>query len=243
VGVWVGATAGRHTDPRKRFIRVFGLAGLIWFACLWLQIGMTLLPRYYMMPSAVLAMLVGIWLATVAVPRSALLAGLILVGVVATNLMGIYIDNRNPVYGERSVISFLEQNPDVDVVVTDPETARRGRFLYIANGVEDRVTGAVPQPGDVYVYNPRYVTLGFMQGGTPESRQARLDELSVYRPSPEWQEVWRADPGHRWIGVLIESLGLKPLVPAEIFRRLDQPNLPVVAYRIPTPVGRGRPNP
>lgn len=217
-------------DPRQRsFLRVFGLAGLVWFLCLWLQIGMTLLPRYYMLPTVISGMLFAVWLRKVFWPRRPVVAIGILCFLFLTNIMGIYIDNRNPLYAERVLTDFLVRTDEV--VYTDPVTARRGWFLYKVAGVEDRVKAAKPEPGVLFFSNPKYVELGIQEGSNGEQRLKKLDGLAPYRPKGNWHVEWRKSEGRRLVGRLLEKLGLRAVIPGEIYRRLDTPNPGVTMYR------------
>ncbi len=140
-------------DTRKRtFIRVFGLAGLVWFLCLWLQIGMSLLPRYYMLPTVMVCIVFAIWIREIVWVRHSIIAIGIVGFLALNNLMGVYIDNRNPLFAERALIDFLKSTDEV--VHTDTETARRGKFLYDIAGVTDRIKGAEPEKGILFFSNP-----------------------------------------------------------------------------------------
>ena len=207
------------------FLGIFGIAGLVWFGCLYLQIGMTLLPRYYMLPTVVLVMVFSAWLRTFLWPRSRILTVATLLFLLTTNLAGIYVDNKDPIFGERSLIEFLRQTDEV--VRTDPETARRGGFLFDIAGVRDRVVAGPPEPGKLYFYNPAYVTFALMS----LDRQARLREMTPYLPQEGWPIVWHKEPERRWIGDAIDSLGVTRFLPKEIYRRLVQPHFPVTVYR------------
>lgn len=208
-----------------RLLGLFGTAGLVWFTCLYLQIGMTLLPRYYLLPTVALVMVFAAWLRLVlwrAWPR---LAPLLLAAMFASHLVGIYVDNRNPIFGERALVEYLRQTGET--VRTDPETARRGGFLYDVAGVRDRIVAGPPEPGQLYFYNPTYVSFGAMAF----DRQKQLDRLAPYRPREDWPVAWHKEPERRLIGDVIDGLGLKTRVPGEIYRRLVQPNFPVTVYR------------
>lgn len=208
-----------------RLLGLFGLAGLVWFGCLYLQIGMTLLPRYYLLPTVALIMTFAAWLRAILWRRSPVLAAVVLAGMVATHLVGIYVDNRNPIFAERSLVEFLKQTDQP--VRTDPETARRGGFLYDVAGVEKRIVVGPPEPGQLYFYNPTYVSFGAM---APD-RQKQLERLAPYRPREDWTVVWHKEPERRLIGSAIDGLGLTRFIPKEIYRRLVQPNFPVTVYR------------
>ena len=110
--IWMVLTY-KGDATRRVFLKVFGLAGLVWFLCIFLQIGMSMLPRYYMLPTVVIAIIFAIWLREVAWRRHPVIAIGLLIFLVSTNAMGIYIDNRNPLYAERGASGFsLAQRGD-----------------------------------------------------------------------------------------------------------------------------------
>jgi hypothetical protein len=208
-----------------KLLVLFGLAGLVWFICLFLQIGMTLLPRYYLLPTVTLIMAFAAWLRLILWRRSPNLVVVLLVTMFVSHLVGIYVDNRNPIFGERSLVEFLRQTDQP--VRTDPETALRGDFLYNIAGVRDRVVAGPPEPGQLYFYNPWYVEHLAM---APD-RKKQLERLAPYRPREDWPVVWHKAAERRIIGDIIDGLGLTNLLPKEIYRRLVQPNFPVTVYR------------
>ncbi|MEW6293382.1 MAG: glycosyltransferase family 39 protein [Pseudomonadota bacterium] len=214
------------TGSGGRMLAVFGLAGAIWFLCLYLQIGMTLLPRYYLLPTVALIMVFAAWLRMYLWERSPALAVALLIAMFSSHLLGIYVDNRNPIFGERALVEYLKQTDEI--VHTDPETARRGGFLYKLAGVENRVVAAPPKAGEPFFYNPAYVAFGSMA----QNRQKLIEQLSPYKPQESWPLIWHKEPEHRHIGVVIDFLGLRDRLPAEIYRRLVTPNFPVAVYRV-----------
>jgi len=231
--LWIAFTNRSQPQDRRLFIQAFGLAAVLWFACIWLQIATSLLPRYYMFPTVIVAIFFAVWLHDVVARRSALLLAAILAFLVVTNALGIYVDNRDPLFAERKLVDYLSQNNER--VLTDPETVKRGSFLYRVAGVSPRLTAGIPQPGDLFYFNPTYTTARLKQRNSPD----RTAALSPYLPRADWQEVWRVMPERRWTGRLIEALGLKPVVPPEIFLRLDTPDPPVVVYRVTSPANGG----
>lgn len=208
-----------------RMLAVFGLAGAIWFVCLYLQIGMTLLPRYYLLPTVVLIMVFAAWLRIYLWEHLPGVTAALLAAIFASHLLGIYIDNRNPIFGERALVEYLKQTDEI--VYTDPETARRGGFLYKLAGVENRVVAAPPKAGQPFFYNPAYVAFGSMA----QNRQKLIEQLSGYKPREGWPIIWHKEPDRRHIGAVIDFLGLQARLPAEIYRRLVTPNFPVAVYR------------
>lgn len=44
--------------------------------------------------------------------------------------------------------------------------------------------------------------------------------------------MWKTDPGRKISGIVLEFIGLKQFIPANIYAKLDQPNMPLTAYRV-----------
>ena len=218
------AFLGERRDERQwRFVRLFGLAGLIWFIFLYLQIGMSLQPRYYTFPTVILIMVFAVWLRG-ALARNPGRATFALGFVLITNFLGVYVDNHDPIFAIRALRDFAQHSPGP--VYTDPDTASRGEFLYRIAHVNDRIIAGPPRKGALYFYNPKYLSVEIAQANT--STRAKLD---AYLPQPDWKVVWRRDSGQKWSGLIINVLGLKRFFPESIFRRLDKPNADAVVYR------------
>jgi hypothetical protein len=109
-------------------------------------------------------------------------------------------------------------------VYTDPDTARRGRFLYKNAGVSEKIISSEPREGELFFYNPKYTVLKIQSSLSDEKTER-------YLPKPSWNEVWRKEHERKILGVVIEKLGLKRFVPKEIYRRLNQPNPSVIIFR------------
>ncbi len=112
--------------------------------------------------------------------------------------MGVYIDNRNPLFAERVLVEFLTQTDEV--VHTDPETARRGGFLYWVAGVVDRIKAAEPEAGVLFFANPKYTVQGLMVGGNKQKRIEGLKKLAPYRPDISWTMLWHKAEDRRLLG-------------------------------------------
>ncbi len=226
--IWTAFTH-EGSEEQRIFLKIFGLTGLIWILFLWLQIGMTLLPRYFMLPIVMIIILFSVWIREVVWRRHPAIACGIIGFLFLTNLMGIYIDNSNPLYAERVLVEFLTQTDEV--VHTDPETARRGGFLYRVAGVENRIKAAKPESGVMFFANPKYTVQGLMVGGNKHKRIEGLKKMAPYQPDKSWTMLWRKAEDRRLLDSLLEMLGLRALIPEEIYRRLNNPNAAVAMYR------------
>ena len=176
-----------------------------------------------------LAILFAIWVPNVSWPRYPT-ATIAMIGLLfVTNLVGIYIVNRNPIFAERALAEFLVKTDEE--VHTDPVTVRRGSFLFQAPGVGDRVFAAEPKAVVLFFANPKYVVEGRQLTRKKALKKERLNELAAYRPKDDWTVIWEKKEDRKFIGFILEYLGLKKAIPAEIYRRLNNPNPPVILYR------------
>jgi hypothetical protein len=167
----------------------------------------------------VAAILVACWLFHGLRPRSSKLAGIVLIGLLGANFGAIYVDNPNQLFGERSLVEFL-QGTDEDIYI-DPVTQRRALFLLENARLENRVRVGIPPADALYFYNPnRARELG-----------KNDEDFKRYRPRQAGDLVWEKSESRKLSGVIIEWLGLKDALPESIYRRLNSPNPPVAVYR------------
>jgi 4-amino-4-deoxy-L-arabinose transferase-like glycosyltransferase len=220
LAIWCWRSKALPASERE-LARILAALAVLWF--LLVAIGMVNLhPRYFTVSAYAAAIVVAIWLYHMLTANRRVLAAFAAIVLFGTSLTAIYLDNRNPLFGERSLRAYLEANMDARVR-TDPVTARRAEFLLTIDGREDRVAEGLPQPGDLYFYNPNRVA---------EIRRRKLDPKE-YEPDPSWQVVWKAVEDRRLAGILVERLGLNEYLDQGLLRRLNEPNRPVAVYRVP----------
>lgn len=214
------------TPAQRRWLVPFGLAGLLWFSALWAQIGMTLDPRYFLLPTVIAAMVAAIAVSRVLWPRSrkwTLVVGALFL---STSALGTYVGNRNPLFGERVLVETARGR--AEPIHTDPNTKYRSAFLLRAAGVQTPIQDSPPPEGSLYFHNPKHVGPslgGHAQTGAP-------DLLAPYRPKPAWEIVSHVEEDRRWTGSLLERADLARHLPPELYRRLDRPNPSVTLYRV-----------
>lgn len=219
IAVWCWRSKALSASERE-LARIVTVLAALWF--LLVALGMiNLHPRYFMVSAYAAAIVIAIWLYHMLAGRHRVVAVAAAVLLLGANLAAIYLDNRNPLFGERALRAYLEQH-DGDVR-TDPVTQRRAEFLLSIDGTAERVSGGLPQPGDLYFHNPNRVA---------EIRRRDLNPRD-YAPDPAWQVVWQAEEDRRIVGVLVEKLGLSPYLDQGLLRRLNAPNLAVAIYRVP----------
>ncbi len=223
--LWV-FTARRERGAPSRTARVMLLAGVTWLAFNAVALRTSgALPRYYAMTAYAAAVVAAIWFGQVAWPRRPrrALAGLALV--LAGNAAGLYLANKDPLFGPHALAAYLATS-DVPRVTIDPELAARSEILLKWSGEWDRVSTAPPQAGDLVFHDPWIFDQPWQL--TPKTAAS-----AAFAPKPNWQLYWRREEDRKYIGVLVERLGLDRFLPAPILSRLNRPRPPVTIYRVP----------
>jgi hypothetical protein len=212
--IW--AALGRFGDARQRSrLRLLATLALVWFATVGYIVPLERLERYFEVSALAAALLVGLWIIFGLAPRSRILAWLVASALVGSNLLAIYVDNREPLFGERALVTWVAEHRQP--VYTDSRTASKAGFLLETRGLGGIVqTGEVPV-GALYLYNPNSVFAGEGMG-------------------QGWVEEGRIAQDPKWIGSLIQYIGLDRLVPPGVMKKLGAANDPVVFFRRP-PIG------
>ena len=222
-GVWAAWRGGEH-GPAGRVGRLIAGLALCWFVAISYLMPLRELPRYYAVAAWAGAVLVAVWWIRGLAPRSRILVAIPLLAVLGVNVLGVYVDNRDPLFGERALVRYLAEHDGV--IYTDPSTSENARFLLREAGIAvDRVADDPPPAGVRFLHNPPTAQKGF--------RGPRAYEPADYTPAGEWPVVWRADPGRKLSGHVLELIGLDRLMPASIYRKLNQPNPPVSVHDVP----------
>jgi len=199
--------------------RLLALLAAVWFCASAVMLA-NMHPRYFTVSAYAAAIICALWLIHGVSPRSKTLAALMAAAVLAIGVFAIYLDNRNPLFGERSLKELVQMQPGV--VFTDPETARRAGFLLWMDGLQARVSDQKPVPGSIYYYNPN------RERDLAENRQ----DPKHYQPHAQWSKVWQKEEPRRPLGAVLELAGIADKVPPGLYRRLVQPNRQVSAYRV-----------
>jgi hypothetical protein len=119
-------------------------------AAWWNQLN--LIPRYFLLPAVLLSMLSGMALALLWRNGRRRLVGILGVLLIGANLMSMWIDNRNYMFGEHTLVDVASHQPGL--IHTDPQTLRRASLLLEWKGIAGRVTDAPAGPGDLLYLNP-----------------------------------------------------------------------------------------
>jgi hypothetical protein len=218
----------RKQDKASELARLLAGLGIIWMIVAAVALrNLLLLPRYYLVTAYCLFLVVGIWGSVQVWPRRPTLVVTAVATIVLVNLAAIYVDNKNPRFPERALVTFLQGT--AGPVRTDPLTAEDARwFCRWARTNCDRIIAGPPTEGSLFFFNPR-------NADQPSrlKRRVRPEDLHSYRAQPDWEPIWQLEEPRRASGLLLESLGLASAFPPSLYRRLDRPNPGVTVYRIP----------
>ncbi|MBA3940095.1 MAG: hypothetical protein C0520_02665 [Sphingopyxis sp.] len=226
LGAWL-CFARAVPDRVRHFARLLALFALCWFVCVGAaQKLLPLNPRYFMITATMACLLTGTALGLIVQQgatraRRAALAGMALL--VGTNLAGIYVENRDPTFGEEQFVAALAARPGARIG-TDPMTRYRADLLLRWAGSTARAVDAPPAPGTLFYYNPA-------RGAKPNARMDAA-QAPLYQPQPEWELVETFTPAPSYLAIALEGVGADRALPAGIWRKLRHPNEPAYLYRV-----------
>jgi len=224
--LWWSCVTMRHDRSHALIAaRMFAALALAWFIFSALLLRQAILiTRYYMVVAYFLCVVVALWAALWLWPRRArlLLAGVALF--VTVNLLAIFLDDKNPRFGERALVEFLGKS--TGPLQVDPHTASRVDLLCKWSGQDcSRIKSGPPAAG-LYFYCPHNV-----------ARTSRFipdrQDLPLYAPASDWEEIWRVTDSPRPLAGVARLLRLEAWMPAAVFNKLAGPGREVVVYRLP----------
>ncbi len=211
----------------RHFARLLVLFGLCWFVCVGAaQRLLPLNPRYFMITASMACLITGTALGLIVQQgtvraRRAALAGLALL--VGTNLAGIYVENREPTFGEEQLIAALAARPG-ERIGTDPMTRYRADLLLRWARSDARAVDTPPVPGTLFYYNPA-------RGAKPNAKMDAA-RLPLYQPQPGWELVEEFTPEPSYLAIALETVGADHMLPAGIWRKLRHANESAYLYRV-----------
>jgi len=201
----------------QRLLRLLIGFGLVWMAFVSLNASVLyVVPRYYAPFSWTAVIIVAYWLSQflfVRWPRLALVAG---IGLLAMNLLCVYLDNKNPLFAERALVEYVSRHPGI--VYTDPMTMARARLLLEFRGSRNRVSGDLPAPDAVFYSNMKNIERCRRNGDKCKW------SWKQYVPKDSWFELARVESDRKITGILLRLFSLDTTISREIFDRLDNPN-------------------
>lgn len=185
---------------------------------LWFAVGMALLkewrhPRYFAGSTFAMAIAVSLVLARLWESEVAIKAKMLALGIVGAGSICIYIDNRDPMFGEHTLLRIV---PSLnETVFTDKETAGRLKLLLHFSGLEGRVSSAAPGLGALYFENPN-----------------RSPLLKSLRAPNCYTVLTAAAAPTTPHGKILNFIWPRIPLPPDLYRRLVQPNFGVQLVRI-----------
>jgi len=228
---------GKAIPPQRRQLaRLLCLFALTWFLCVGAaQTLLPLNPRYFTVTTAAMILVTGVGLAELW-RRSRVVAAALAGALVAGNLVGIVVENKSPMFAERTLVAFARTHPQIRLT-TDPMTRYRADMLLKWARAEARVGDTPPAPGTLHFYNPSYA----------DRANARMkpDAVVRYQPHADWREIAGFTRPISFAARLAEAAGLRPLLPEAIWCKL-RPCSPGVAFYVtgtpprPSTIARNR---
>ena len=216
----------RSIEPKlQRFVRIIATLGLVWFVTAGAaQKLLPLNPRYFMISCASACILTGVTLALLwqrGRRRGVVL--LVAAFLLSTNMLGIYVENKDSLFGERQLATLAAAQPQARFH-TDPMTRYRADMLLRWEKAQPRVLGEEPSAGALYFHNPKWAdSANFMM---------IADQIPAFKPQPGWEKLgsWEAQPP--LITKAIEASGLSAIIPNGIWKKLRYRHPPVTLYRV-----------
>jgi hypothetical protein len=213
--------------PRVRhFARVIALFGIVWFLCIAAaQKLLPLNPRYFMITCAAASILTGMALAQIDWKKRSWLWPLAVLGLLAGgNLVGIYVENKDSGFAERTLAQVAARYPD-KVIHSDPATRLRADVPLRWENARDRVIGSVPGPGMLFFHDPVSVE--------KPNTWLKAADLPAYVPQANWRKLESFEPDAPYLARVIEAVGLDKKLPPTIWRKLRYRHPAVTLYEIP----------
>jgi hypothetical protein len=208
----------------QRFARVIALLGLVWFLAVGaVQKLLPLNPRYFMITCAAACVLTGAGLALLFQRAKTRLPILLTAALlISTNLLGIYVENKDSLFGAEQLAKLTAERPK-DTIYTDPMTRFRADMLLRWQKAQPRAVPAPPAEGALYLYNPKWAdSPNFMM------KEEQIEEFKV---QPDWEKLGSWEPEPPLITKAIEASGLSGLIPGGIWQKLRYRHPPVTLYR------------
>jgi 4-amino-4-deoxy-L-arabinose transferase-like glycosyltransferase len=204
----------RSIEPKlQRFARIVATLGLL-----------PLNPRYFMITCASACILTGIALAVLwQRGRKRWFLLLVAAFLLGTNMLGIYVENKDSMFGERQ-LATLTQDRSEGIIYTDPMTRYRADMLLRWEKAQPHVLGKTPTANALYFYNPKWAdNANFMM---------TADQIPTFKPQQGWEKLGSWEPQPPVITKAIEASGLSSFIPGGIWKKLRYRHPPVSLYKV-----------
>jgi hypothetical protein len=217
--IWLFREKMISQELKSLLILFFWLA-IVWFIVVGYGMGVRALPRYFSVTSYFAAVIVAAWLCDLFKKRKTLSLMLFTL-FLSSNLVGIYVENKQPLYGERALLQWLIDNPSKEIY-TDPTTLTSASYLLATHNLEKNGHQGRPSIETAfYLYNPNRVN--------QENRDPGYADQ--YQPLESWKTISTIEPERKWIGLLLEWIGIDQYLPDHIVKKLNYPVDSVTIYQ------------
>lgn len=209
----LGVSPKGAQDSRLQFLArlLLGLA-LVWFITSAILLRhMILLPRYYMVTVYCLMLVTGLWCANLINQKRTVLLGVFVASICLANLVCILLDNKNPRFAERALVSYLAETKGT--IHTDPLTAHNAMWFCRWAKVDcNRIISFPPNSGDTYFWNPRNTA--------SPNRFLSKDQLPWYQPQSSWTLKTTVTEPSSMFGSIAMKLSQELLLPTQLASKL-----------------------
>ena len=202
--LWRGAWSLTAPQRRAPLTLLAAMAGVSFLLVAALYTKLVLNPRYFMLAAIVAVIVLAIWLDRLDRRLGALIIALL----VSTNLLLMSVGNAHPRWPMEALVRAAQAHPR-EVIAADADVVRRADISMAFIG-QSNVRALPRDPSDKAV---------------PHLVVAQVDQ------APAGQVIARYPPPPTRLGSLLRTLGLEPLVPASIARRMFAPGTEMVLVR------------
>jgi Dolichyl-phosphate-mannose-protein mannosyltransferase len=209
----------------RRLLQILTGLGMVWMLFIAYSRLLDPIPRFYAVTLWTAIVVIIYWMRCCLYRNWPKVSIFLAISLVATNLLCIYVEDKNPAFAEHALVAYMVQH-DAVVVHTDPLTLHNAHLLLEFKGVSNRVISDPVSPGGLYYFNKKNIDYCRRYGCTYDWKQ--------YLPKESLRVLTRMEPKRRLIGILIASLGLDNFIPTAIYERLDRPNTGGVLYLKPS---------
>lgn len=211
-----------NAGQQRQIMGLFILITCIWFIGTSLALhNVKLLARYYYVPTyflLLLSSLVLLWGLQGAWRKR---AGLIISMLLAGNFLCIYLENKNPQFGEKKIIEYAQISSGI--IYTDERTVKN---------IQDRLAWHDALKATIMAGPPPAGALFFLDRSNAYDDYVPAESQKHYYPGQNWEEIKRYDDPDRWIKYVVDLFGVDKRINKNIYRKITDPNPDVVIYKI-----------
>mgnify|MGYP006273508627 FL=1 len=211
VALWFGLR--KNSEPQE----IIGFSRLaLLFAGTWVMAALYLLflrplPRYFIFPAYMFAIVLGLGLARAWLSNKKPLVVAVAATYLSVNVVFMEARQGLGLYNARWALSFGAAADEV--VIVDETTYRMLMPLLKSDGLSETIQPGTPTAGKLYFHDPQ--------------RKAGV------RPGGRWEIVASHQSDPKWLGSIIDALGLRSVLPGYVYQRLTYPYGRAFIYRVP----------